>query len=152
MAEQSGSPADIIQRGARRPARLIRIICQLILGAGLAIGLILKVYMMILTDHVCAPDGASVGNLIRCTPTLTMLACFLALSAGFDLAQRLFEDNAERVLPPVMLGLGAAILGVLSNLDGGAAGWREALLIVSLIASISAIAWVSRMLTKDGGD
>ena len=42
MAERDTSPAARLHRGAERPARLIRLVCQLILAAGLAIGLALQ--------------------------------------------------------------------------------------------------------------
>ena len=102
--QQDNSPAGKLVRGARRPARLIRTICQMILGAGLAVALILKVYMVVLTDHVCAADSISLGNTIRCTPTLVLLAYVLAISAGFDLAYRLFEGDTDQILVPVTWG------------------------------------------------
>ena len=137
--EQDNSPAGKLVRGARRPARLIRTICQMILGAGLAVALILKVYMVVLTDHVCAADVESLGNAIRCTPTLEILAYVLAISAGFDLAYRLFEHDMDRLMPPLTLALGATMLSLLSRMQDDQIDWWHALVIVSLVASIAGI-------------
>jgi len=149
MDEPDTSPAARLQRGATRPAQLIRVICQLVLGAGLAITLILKVYMVVLTDHVCTDGEAGVGNMIRCTPTLMLMAYVLAFSAGIDLARRLFEDDAARILGPVMLGTAATALSVLSAIFSGGTGWREALVILALMASLAGLIWLRRYVSRD---
>ena len=140
--EHDNSPEGRLVRGARRPARLLRTICQMILGAGLAVTLILKVYMIVLTDHVCAADVESLGNVIRCTPTLAILAYVIAISAGIDLAYRLFEHDMDRVLAPLTLGLGAAVLSLLNGMQEGEPHWWHSLVIVSLVASLAGIQWL----------
>lgn len=150
--EDDSSPAARLHSAAQRPARLIHTICQMILGAGLAVALILKVYMAILTDHTCAADAVTLGNTIRCTSTLVLLAYVLGLSAGFELAYRLFDDHLARVMAPVLLGLAAGALGVVDGILNNGAGWRDALLIVSLIACIGGMLWLRRALTPGSPD
>ena len=120
-----------------RPAKIIRSICQMIIGAGLAIALILKVYMMVLTDHQCIADSVALGNAIRCMPALELAAYSLALAAGFELAYLLFEDTLERVMRPLLLGLSAAFLLLLSGLSIESANWQIALMIVALTVSLT---------------
>ena len=119
-----------------RPARIICSICQMVLGAGLAIALILKVYMLVLTDHQCAADAISLGNAIRCSGTLEIMSYTLALAAGFELAYLLFEDSFERAVRPLLLGLSAAFLFLLSGLNAGNANWELALTIATLSAAL----------------
>lgn len=119
-----------------RPARIIRTICQMILGAGLAVTLVLKVYMLVLTDYQCAADVISLGNAIRCAGTFEVMAYTLALAAGFELAYLLFEDSAERAVRPLLLGLSAAFLFILSGLTVETANWQLALTIATLSATL----------------
>ncbi len=120
-----------------RPARIIRSICQMVIGAGLAIALILKVYMIVLTDHQCVADQATIGNAIRCMPSLELAAYALALAAGFELAYLLFEDTLERAMRPLLLGLSASFLLLLSGLSLETANWQIALMIVALTVSLT---------------
>lgn len=133
---------DATDRNARyaaqvlRPARIIRTICQMILGAGLAVTLVLKVYMLVLTDYQCAADIVSLGNMIRCADTFDIMAYTLALAAGFELAYLLFEDSAERAIRPLLLGLSAAFLFILSGLNVETANWQLALTIATLSTAL----------------
>lgn len=115
-----------------RPAGIIRTICQMILGAGLAVTLVLKVYMLVLTDLQCAADVVSLGNAIRCASTFEIMSYTLVLAAGFELAYLLFEDSTERAVRPLLLGLSAAFLFLLSDLSAGTANWQLALTIATL--------------------
>ena len=144
------SPAAVLQRGAERPARLIRMICQMILGAGLAVTMILKVYMAVLTDHACVADEATLGNAIRCTPTLILMAYALAISAGLDLAYRLFVSSLEQTVTPVVLAFGAALLFILGGISQNGAGWREALVVVAMTAALSGMIWMRNWLKERG--
>lgn len=132
-----------------RPARIIRSICQMILGAGLAVTLVLKVYMLVLTDYQCAADVNSLGNSIRCAETLTIMSYTLALAAGFELAYLLFEDSTERAIRPLLLGLSAAFLLILSGLNSETANWQLALtlatLSLTLFGGLSFRQWIGRV-------
>lgn len=139
------SPAGRLAHIAKRPARLVPMICQMILGLALIIAIILKIYMSVLTDHQCVADSISLGNLLRCEPTLSLMASILAFSAAIELARCLFSEGLDRVAAPVILALGAALLKLLAGFDDGT-GWRDALVLVSLVASIGGIAWISKTL------
>ncbi|MEL7471129.1 MAG: hypothetical protein AAFN27_21935 [Pseudomonadota bacterium] len=139
---QNTSPTARLRHEAGRPARLIRTILQIVLGVGLAIALILKVYMLVLTDHVCTTDGTSLGNVIRCTGTLHLMAYVLAISAGFELAYRLFFDVIEQTLTPIALGFAAAVLFTLGRLPGDPLGWRDAIVLVVLTGAMVGIIWM----------
>lgn len=120
-----------------RPARIISSICQMIIGAGLAVALILKVYMMVLTDYQCVADTVTLGNAIRCTSSLEMGAYALALAAGFELARLLFEDTMEKAMKPLLLGLSSTFLFLLSGMSTENANWQIALTIVALTVSLT---------------
>lgn len=139
------SPAGQLTRIAERPARLILMICQMILGLGLLIALVLKVYMAVLTDHVCTTETGTLGNAIRCMPTLVLMANVLALAAGIELARALFQEGLARIIAPIALALAAALLALLAVFPG-AAGWREALLLLALVAAFGGIAWIGNTL------
>ena len=52
MTEPQNS-AEMLQQVAERIARIVRTVWQIVLALALAITLILKVYMLVLTDHQC---------------------------------------------------------------------------------------------------
>jgi len=56
MNDLDNSPAARLYRFAARPAFLIKVICQMLLGLGIAIALIAKVYMLVLTDYQCLAE------------------------------------------------------------------------------------------------
>ncbi|MEM1130099.1 MAG: hypothetical protein AAGH83_06190 [Pseudomonadota bacterium] len=119
-----------------RPAALIALVARMLVGAGLAIALFLQVYMYLLTDWRCAADGTSLGNAIRCIPTLDMIAIALALVAGIGFAAALFARARGDLLDTVLMALTAAILKFLSDLDVLAAGWQTALMVLALFAAL----------------
>lgn len=142
-------PADRLRAVITRPARLIRTICQMLLGLGLAIGVILKVYMQILTDYQCEADAATLGNLIRCTPTLVMLGYTIALAAGFALAYRLIAGDLGRyILRPIILGVASVLLIYLAGMEPEAANWRRALELGTLAVLLLGTVWLA---SRDGG-
>ena len=88
--------------------------------------------MAVLTDHVCATGVAGLGNAIQCTPTLELMAYGLALSAGLDLAYRLFSGSARQVVTPLILGIGAGLLKVIAALEPATVSWQVAFAILAL--------------------
>ncbi len=150
MAPPDTSPAARLLREIQRPARLVRAVCRMILGLALAITLIVKIYMVVLTDHQCVGDVTSLGNSIRCTSTLLLMAAVLALSAGFDLAYRLCFESIEQAITPAILGLGGTFLVVLDTAAGVGFGWREALVVMPLTASLAGLLWVRGNLLQFG--
>ncbi len=137
MTDQSPGDDERFVAHVLRPAKIIRSICQMIIGAGLAVALVLKVYMMVLTDYQCVPEVATLGNAIRCTSSLEFAAYALALAAGFELAYLLFEDTLERVMRPLLFAISASFLLLLSGLSTETANWQIALTVLALTASLT---------------
>jgi len=131
--------AERLHRFAMRPAYLIKVICQMLLGLGIAITLIAKVYMYVLTDHQCLADAINLGNRIRCGNTLAIMAYGLALSAGFELAYRLFSDGIHAAIDPLILGVSSAFLLIVSSLELENASWQVAMLLTSLTLTVAAL-------------
>ena len=149
MSERAPANSTRFAAQVMRPARIISSLCQMILGAGLAITLILKVYMLVLTDHQCMADSISLGNSIRCAGTLEIMSYALALAAGFELAYLMFEDSDERAVRPLLLGLSAVFLFVISGLNADTANWQLALTILAmgscLFGGLAFRHWLRRM-------
>lgn len=131
--------AEKLHRFALRPAYLVKVICQMILGLGIAIALVAKVYMFVLTDHQCVADSFALGNKIRCGNTLAIMAYGLALSAGFELAFRLFSDGIHAAIDPLILGVASAFLLIVSSLALENASWQIAMLLTSLTITVAAL-------------
>ncbi len=128
-----------LYRFAQRPSYLIKVICQMLLGIGIAIGLIAKVYMFVLTDYQCQADSMTLGNKIRCENTLAVMAYGLALFAGFELAYRMFVEGTHGAIDPLLIGVSSALLLVVSSLSLESATWQVALLLTSLTFAIVAL-------------
>lgn len=139
MNEFDLSPVAKLHRFAARPVHLVKVICQMILGLGLAIALIAKVYMFVLTDHQCVADVNTLGNSILCTDTLAIMAYALALSAGFELAYRMFSDGIQGAIDPLIVGVSAAFLLIVSSLSLDNVDWQLAMLLTSLTLTIGAL-------------
>ena len=131
--------ADRLRLGGERPALVIKTVALMLLGAGLALALILKAYMFVLTDHACTADADTLGNAIRCTPTLSLLSTFLALAAGLELSFLIFAARFDRIFGPLILAFCATVFLILSDLGSTGAGWQTALLIATLMAGLSAL-------------
>lgn len=142
MSTAGKSPADTFYQNAEKPARLIKVICQMIIGLGIAVALILKVYMLVFTDHQCSADLVSIGNQIRCSPTLEIMGYGLALSAGFELAFMLFTDGLNKVVEPVLLGVGATFLLVMADLRLDTVDWQLSLVILSLSTVVGGLFYI----------
>lgn len=139
MNNQDLSPAARLYLFAARPSFLVKVICQMILGAGIAIALIAKVYMFVLTDHQCVADSFSLGNKIRCANTLSIMAYALALSAGFELAYRMFSDGLHATIDPLIAGVSSALLLLAASLTIEKSTWQVALLMTSLTVAVVAL-------------
>ncbi len=139
MNNQDMSPAARLYRFAARPSYLVKVICQMILGVGIAIALIAKVYMFVLTDYQCVADSLSLGNKIRCTNTLAIMAYGLALSAGFELAFRMFSDGLHASIDPIIAGVSSALLLIVASLALDNATWQIAMLLASLTFTVVAL-------------
>jgi hypothetical protein len=123
----------------RRPAWVIMMVAQMLLGLGLAVALIVKYYMLIFGTSVCAADTDTLGNIIRCTPTLTMAAHFVLGVAGFRFAAFMFQDRPRAILPPMMLSFAGMLLLFLQSVTPESATWPVAAVIVTLLGCMSAV-------------
>lgn len=139
MNDPSLSPAHRLYRFFARPAYLVKVICQMLLGLGIAIALIAKVYMFVLTDHQCVADTNTLGNSIRCTGPLAIMAYGLALSAGFELAYRMFSDGLHGAIDPLIVGVSSAFLLLVSSLSLDNVNWQVAMLLTSLTLTVAAL-------------
>jgi len=139
MNDLDNSPAARLYRFAARPAFLIKVICQMLLGLGIAIALIAKVYMLVLTDYQCLAETNTLGNRIRCANTLSIMAYGLALYAGFELAFRMFREGIQGAVDPLIIGVCSAFLLILSMLSLENASWQIAMLLTSLTLTVVAL-------------
>jgi len=139
MNDSDLSPAARLYRFAVRPAYLVKVICQMLLGLGLAIAFIAKIYMFVLTDYQCVAEAKSLGNSIRCTNTLAIMAYALALSAGFELAYRMFSDGIQGAIDPLIVGVSSAFLLIVSSLPLENVNWQVAMLLTSLTLTVGAL-------------
>ncbi len=144
MSEEATNPADRLLRLFERPGRVVATVLRIILALGIAVALILKVYMIVLTDHICAPDGTSLGNTIRCTPALALLGYGLALSAIIDFAYRLLLDTRRRFLPPFTQGVLSFLALYFAEIDPSAAGWQQALFLLASGALLISLLWIQK--------
>lgn len=139
-------------RAFRRPAWVVMMVAQMILGLALAITVIVKIYMLVFSPYVCEPaqEVATLGNMIRCTGTLEIIAHFVLAMAGFRFAAFMFHDRPRLVLGPMMLGISGVFLLFLSELSLDAASWPVAAVIVVLFTAMAGIVAGQAVLTRLG--
>lgn len=129
------TPAALsLYRAFERPAQIVLVVCQMLLGLGLAIALILKLYMLLFTDSVCVADAASLGNMIRCTPALALLGQTLMLVAAFRVAALLFSRRLDGLFEALALGVAGALIRIVSTLPSNGPVWQQTLMIAALVA------------------
>lgn len=133
------TPNDTFLLAIERPALIVKSVLQMILGAGLVIALIVKVYMLVLTDLVCGGDGASLGEAIRCADTFQIVGYVFALAAGFEGASLFFRRAGADMLQTLMLAVTATLFLALSVQMNGVADWRLSLAIFTLAVLIAGI-------------
>jgi hypothetical protein len=139
MGPEDGHPAQSLIRAFERPAYTVMMVCQMLLGLGLAVALILKVYMLIFSDQVCTADSNTLGNLIRCTGTLELVAHLLILVAGFRIAALMFSATPYLLLEPLLLALTGVLLLFLSDLKIAGATWFLSLILLVIFSAMSGI-------------
>ncbi|MYA87308.1 MAG: hypothetical protein F4X97_02430 [Boseongicola sp. SB0662_bin_57] len=115
---------------------------SIVLGVALAIALVLKIYMLVLTDYVCEADGATLGNLIRCTATLDLVAAFFAVAAAINAATVLIVPRIELFSRALGFAAAAAFVSLMSAYVAGEYDWRMTLASSALFAIIlAAMSW-----------
>ena len=139
MAEHDQMHDVAFFRAFQRPAYVVMMAAQMILGLALAISLIVKFYMLAFGTELCTEDGVSLANMIRCTPLLVIVGHFVLGVAAFRFASFMFQDRPRLILGPLMLGLSGTLVLFLSGLNHQTASWSAAAVIVTLMLAISAI-------------
>ncbi len=130
------APDNAFFLAIERPALIIKTVLQMILGAGLVVALIVKVYMLVLTDLVCTGEGGSLGEAIRCADTLQITGYVFALAAGIEGAS-LFFRRAFDLIRTLTLAVAGAMFIALSVQMNGVADWRLSLAIFTLAVVIA---------------
>ncbi len=133
------SNAERIYRFFERPARIVKVVCLMLIGLGVAIALIAKVYMLVLTDYQCAVDSSTLGNRILCINSLELIAYALGIVAGFEFAFRLFVQGIAHTIEPLIMGVCSGLLLLISALRLENANWQLALVVTSLTLCIGAL-------------
>ncbi len=137
MPDQNLSYEIAFFRAFQRPAWVVMMVAQMILGLALAVTVVLKAYMLVFSPYSCTPEGESLGNIIRCTGTLEIVAHFLLAMAAFRFAAFMFLDRPRLLLGPLMLGISGVLLLFLSGLTLSQASWPVAAVIFVLFAAIA---------------
>lgn len=137
MSDQHLSYEIAFIRAFQRPAWVVMMVAQMILGLALAITIILKVYMLVFSPYVCTAEAETLGNIIRCTGTLEIIAHFVLAMAAFRFAGFMFLDRPRLLLGPLMLGISGTLLLILSGLTLAEVSWPLAAVILVLFAAIS---------------
>ncbi len=119
-----------------RPAAVVALVARMLVGLGLAVAIISKVYMQLLTDLRCEPDAVSLGNSIRCVPTFDFVAIAMGFVAAIGFTAALFSRNRVNLFETVIMALATAILNSLSSLADAAPDWQVALVLLVLFAAL----------------
>lgn len=120
-----------LYRRAGPYAHWIRTFFQMLTGTIVAALLIVKAFY--LTGLFSVPGSLLV---VMSMPTLQMVADALMFSAGFELAFMLFTPGPDEAIEPVILGLAAAVLIVVSD---ETVDWRDAVVAPVLCLSIAVL-------------
>lgn len=98
------------------PVRFIKVILQMIVGAGIFTILILKIISIMFKAQLVLFFPNDIILLIQYN-SLKMVSRALAISTGFDLAYMLFTDGPDEAFKPLPTAIAAFILYQLSNID-----------------------------------
>ncbi|MEP4625640.1 MAG: hypothetical protein ABJP90_01550 [Paracoccaceae bacterium] len=148
MEQQNTDPSAAFVAAFRKPSWVVVMVCQLLLGLALLITLVVKLYMLVLSEHGCTADGETLGNMIRCISTTELLANFIITLAGFRLVNLLFDPAIGQVLNVIFLALCGALLQFLSRLDAITPNWQAAMMLLSFVASLSVLYFAQLGLTR----
>ena len=128
-----------IFHGFERPALVIAVVARMLVGLGFAISLILRVYMMVLTDLRCDPAATSLGNLIRCTDPVEAIAAAIVLLAGIGLAAGFFSPRPIPLIETLTMLMAAVVVRFVGGITAETATWQLALVILALFAAFSSV-------------
>lgn len=142
MTTESRQRSERYELAVERPVTIIATAMSIVLGVALAIALVLKIYMLVLTDYVCEADGATLGNLIRCTAILDLVAAFFAAAATINAATILIVPRIEHFSRTLGFAAAAAFVSLMGSYAAGDYDWRMTLASTALFAIVfSAMSW-----------
>ena len=142
MTTENRQRSERYELAGERPVTIIATAMSIVLGVALAIALVLKIYMLVLTDYVCEADGATLGNLIRCTATLDLVAAVLAAAATINAATVLIVPSIEYFSRALGFAAAAAFVSLMGAYLAGDHDWRMTLASTALFAIIfAAMSW-----------
>lgn len=139
MPDEMPTPTTGFLSAFAYPSWVVMMVAQMVLGLALFVCLIVKYYMLVFGTLICTADGESLGNMIRCTTTLEIVAHFVLGVAGLRFAACLFVDNARALLMPLMIAVIGVVILYVSQLSIAGASWAVAAVLVSLILCLSAL-------------
>jgi hypothetical protein len=116
-------------------AETCKIVLQMFIGFDIVILLGVKLFLQITQAH-----GPAILRPLGSIHTLTIVGYALQFSAGIELAYMLFTPGPDEAIEPLIFGLAATALTVIS--DGNNAIYKSALLVLVLVASVGFLFWV----------
>lgn len=125
---------------AKAIAHAVRTVLQMIVGIAIVGLLAGRAYF---TVAGCPPEAVGLCS----EPTLSLVGQALAYAAGIELAYMLFTPGPDEAVQPVILGIAAAVLIIVSTPD---ADWRALLMTPLLCGSIALMFLVERKFIRPG--
>ena len=127
-------------------ARTFKIAAQMIVGCLIVLSLAAKMLLNFLetSDNWVGETSNKwivIKDLLHNHP-LEIVAFWLAVSAGLELAYMLFTGGPDEAVEPLILGLTSAALLVISGASIDKVSWGLAATILSLVVSIGFMFWV----------
>ena len=128
--ERSKKPEHRYYSRRKGSAESVKIFAQMVIGLVMVVILFGKVIL-----PFCPNPGWILPFFVKNDP-LTLIGDALVLSAGVELAYMLYTPGPDEALDPLILGLAAAALFVLSGLKGGAVTWEIGFTILALALAV----------------
>lgn len=127
-------------------AEMFKIAAQMVVGCLIVLSLAAKtLFYFFETSDNCGGETSNIwfkiGELLHSHP-LEIVAFWLAISAGLELAYMLFTDGPDEAVEPLILGLTSAALLVVSGASIEKVSWGLAATMLSLVGSIGFMFWV----------
>ncbi|MFK7753386.1 MAG: hypothetical protein AB8B51_12635 [Sedimentitalea sp.] len=135
MAETS-KPAGFFDAFVR-PAWVVMMVAQMLLGLALALSLIMKYYMLVFGTLGCVDADTSIANLLRCTPAMELVAQFVLAVAAFRFAAFMFDDKPLGFLPPLVIAIAGLFLLFMTGVSPANASWPMAAVIVTFVTTLA---------------
>lgn len=116
----------------------VKIFLQMMIGLTIIILLLIK-----LIAHICEPHGYIFLDALINNHPLHIVGYSLAVSSCVELAYMLFTPGPDEAIEPLILGMSAAILLIIS--DTKIVGYDIALTIFVLTAAIGFLFWIKNI-------